>query len=163
MVERRLGMAVMLTLTWLPLAGSADEVPTDRHVGYYYPAPTSGETYVARSRVLDDSNRARRIGFVTVLTNQMLQAPYPPQFAIYAKGAEAEKLIIVGLNDNGFNSIYRARALLAMLTAQARVTPLFRDTNLAEVFTFLDLAKLLGFQLITVSDGRDFAHQIVIE
>ena len=72
-------------------------------------------------------------------------------------------MIIVGLNDSGLNSIYRARALLAMLTAQARVTPLFRDTNRAEVFTFLDLAKLLGFQLITVRDGREFAHQIVIE
>lgn len=163
MVGRGLWVALVLAMAWQPDAPAADEVPTDRHVGYYYPAPTSNETYAARSRVLDDSNRVRRIGFVTVLTNQMLQAPYPPPFAIYAKGAEAEKLIIVGLNDSGFNSIYRARALLAMLTAQARMTPLFRDSNLAEVLTFLDLAKLLGFQLVTVSDGRDFAHQIVIE
>lgn len=159
----RLSITVVLMSMWLPLGAGADEVPTDRHAGYYYPAPTSSETYVARSRVLDDSNRARRIGFATVLTNQLLQAPYPPQFAIYAKGAESEKLIIIGLNDSGYNSIFRARALLAMLTAQARMTPLFREANLTEIFTFLDLAKLLGFRLITVSDGREFAHQIAIE
>ena len=39
--------------------------------------------------------------FVTVLTAQMLQNPYPPQFAIFAKGTESEKLIVTGLTDNG--------------------------------------------------------------
>ncbi|MBM3598077.1 MAG: molybdopterin-guanine dinucleotide biosynthesis protein A [Alphaproteobacteria bacterium] len=144
-------------------ATRSDEVPTSRHAGYYYPSPSSTETYVARTRILADSDRQRRIGFVTLLTNQMLQNPYPPQFAMFAKGEHAEKLIIVGLHDQGFSSIYRARALLAMLTAAARVSPLFRETSLADVLTFLDLVKLLGFELVTVSDGREFAHQIVIE
>lgn len=149
-------------LIWPPAARS-DEVPTGRHAGYYHPPPASTETYVARTRILADSDRQRRVGFVTLLTNQMLHNPDPPPFAMFAKVEQTEKPIIVGLHDQGFISIYRARALLAMLTATARVSPLFRETSLADVLTFLDLVTLLGFELVTVSDGREFAHQIVIE
>lgn len=135
----------------------------DRHAGYYYPPPKSQETYVARAKTLPDSDRKRRIGFVTALTAQMMSNPYPPPFAIFAKGDEAEKLIIVALNENSYNTLYRMRGLLAMLTASARMTPFFNDSGVEDYFTFFDLAKLLGYTQITVSDGRDFAHQIFIK
>ena len=93
----------------------------------------------------------------------MLKNPYSPQFAIFAKGTEAEKLIIVSLNANTYNTLYRMRGLLAMLTAVARSTPLFKENAVQTYFTFFDLAKMLGFKIITVSDGLDFAHRIVIE
>lgn len=131
-----------------------------RHSDYYYPEPTTSEVYKARVPVLSGSDRRRRIGFVTVMTNEMLKNPYPPQFAIFAKGAQAEKLIITGLIDNSYNTIYRARALFAMLTAVARNTQLFRGQKQADRYTFFDLAHLLGFEQITFSDGSTFAHQI---
>ncbi len=93
----------------------------------------------------------------------MLGNPYPPQFAIFAKGSNAEKLIIVGLNDNTYNTIYRARALFAMLTAVARLTKLFQEYRVEELFTFFDLCKLLGFEQITITDGYEFAHQVLIK
>ena len=43
-------------------------------------------TYVARAVTLPQSSREARIEFVTSLTSQQLRAPYPPQFAIFAKG-----------------------------------------------------------------------------
>jgi len=135
----------------------------DRHVGYYYPEPASREVYDARVPTLHDSDRLRRIGFVTVLTAQMLKNPYPPQFAIFAKGAESEKLIVAGLTDNGYNTLFRARALFAMLTSMARSTNFFKEQPGADRYTFFDLAKLLGFELITFTDGDKFAHQIVLE
>ena len=135
----------------------------DRHVGYYYPEPASREVYDARVPTLHDSDRLRRIGFVTVLTAQMLKNPYPPQFAIFAKGAESEKLIVAGLTDNGYNTLFCARALFAMLTAMARSTQFFKEQPAADRYTFFDLAKLLGFELITFTDGDQFAHQIVLE
>ncbi len=135
----------------------------DRHVDYYYPEPASREVYDARVPTLHDSDRLRRIGFVTVLTAQMLKNPYPPQFAIFAKGAESEKLIVAGLNDSGYNTLFRARALFAMLTAMARSTQFFKEQPAADRYTFFDLAKLLGFELITFTDGDKFAHQVVLE
>ena len=135
----------------------------ERHAGYYYPPPKTQETYVARAKTLEDSDRKRRLGFVTALTAQMLANPYPPPFAIFAKGDDAEKLIIVGLYENSYNTIYRMRGLLAMLTATSRMTPFFNEMGVEDYFTFFDLAKLLGFTQITVSDGRDFAHRIDIK
>jgi len=133
----------------------------DRHEGYYYPPlSTSPEVYNARAITLPEASRKRRIAFVTALTNQMMRNPYPPPFAIFAKGDQAEKLIIVGLYDGGYNSLYRARGLLAMLTASARLTPIFRKHQVEDVFTFFDLLKLQGFHRVTVSDGKSFSHQV---
>ena len=152
-------LAAMAVLT----AGSAAWA-ADRHAGYYYPKPGSRETYTARASQLPEVSRRSRIAFVTHVMNEMIRTnPYPPQYAIFSKGAEAEKMIIVGLYGDSFNTRYRMRALLAMLTAVARVTPLFKEERVEDYFTFLDLCKMLGFRQLTVSDGRKFAHQITID
>ena len=135
----------------------------DRHAGYYYPEPKTVETYAARAVTLKDANRSRRIAFVTGLTRKMLDNPYPPQFAIFAKGDDAQKLIIVALYDNAYSTKYRMRGLFAMLTATARMTRFFSEFAVADYFTFFDLAKLLGFEKITFTNGDDFAHQILLK
>ncbi len=142
-----------------PLAARAD----DRHAGYYYPQPQSEETYYARAQPLPESNRERRLGFVTGITQAQMQAPYPMQHVIFAKGDEAEKLIILALADGYMDTIYRARGILAAMTAQARTTPIFADLDTDASYTFFDLAVLLGFKQITISDGQSFAHQITFE
>jgi len=154
----RLAVAAVAVLV-LARGAAAD----DRHAEYYYPPATSTEVYEARATTLADSDRARRIGFVTIMMHSLLAAPYQPDFAVFAKGEEAEKLIIVGLQDGRLNTIYRARAVFAMLTAMARDTELFREYGVQDIFTFFDLCKLLGFAQITISDGVAFTHQVMIE
>lgn len=154
----RLGVIVV----WMAIVPSAANAG-DRHAEYYYPTPQSEETYKARARTLEGSSRRSRIAFVTGLTNRMLQNPYPPEFAIFAKGAEAEKLIIVAVKGEAYDTLFRMRGLLATLTAVARVTPLFEQGAVQDFFTFFDLCKMLGFKRITVSDGRSFAHRINID
>ncbi len=136
---------------------------TDRYVGYYYPKPAAIEVYRARARTLPEADRRRRIGFVIGVVKQMRQRPYPPEYAVFAKGGKAHKLIIVSNRAGRLNTIYRVRALLATLTSVARTTPIFREYNVEDYFTFLDLVKMLGFELVTVSDGDTFTHQIVLE
>lgn len=154
--------AVALALA-VSAAARAQEPPDDRHAGYYYPAVTSAETYHSRVRTLPDSDRTRRIGFVTGVTTGQTERPYPPTTAMFAKGAQAEKLIFIGLEDGQMDTLFRARARLAMLTATARTTAVFRDLDPQAQYTFLDLLKLLGFTQITMSDGRTWAHQISID
>ncbi len=154
------GLAWVVVLAVAAPPAGADE---EHHAGYYYPQPQTVETYEARATTLPDVGRSHRLGFVTALTNQMLSIPYPPQFAIFAKGSNAEKLIIVGLYDNAYNTIYRARALFAMLTAVARMTKLFQEYRVAELFTFFDWCKMLGFEQITFTDGDKFAYQVIIK
>jgi len=129
-------------LAALVLSGPA--AASDRHAGYYYPEPQTREEYEARAVTLADSDRTRRIAFVTQLTNELLTKPYPPQFVVFAKGADAEKLIIVSLYDGAFDTLYRARALLAELTSVARLSRIFQEHRVEEIFTFFDLLKLLG-------------------
>jgi hypothetical protein len=157
---------VMALISVRPFMAEADDAVAatdDNHAEYYYPAPQTTETYEARVQTLQESDRSRRIGFVTGLTKQLLSQRFDPGYAIFAKGDDAEKLIIVALEAGHFDTIYRARALLANLTAISRMTPFFQQYTLADQATFLDLLKLLGFKQVTVSDGDKFAHQIEIK
>ena len=97
------------------------------------------------------------------MTQQLINGKYPPTFAIFAKGDDADKLMIVALQDGQINTLYRARAVLANLTALSRLTPFFRENAIADQGTFFDLLKLLGFTLVTISDGDKFSHQVKLE
>jgi len=143
----------------LPVEASAQ----DRHAGYYYPETGSEETYKARARTLPDSDRERRLGFIVGFTGELARDPAPQRFAVFAKGAEAEKLIIVALDDGIFATLFRARAVLATLTSRVRASPLFAELGVQSLFTFYDLAKLIGFEQITISDGRNWSHRVWIE
>jgi hypothetical protein len=157
------GLPAMVLCGLLALAPAAALAQEDRHSGYYYPEPGSREVYRARAQTLADANRRLRVGFVTAASQAMAARAYAPRFALYAKGEAAEKLLIVGLVDGPLDTLFRARAVLADLTAMARTLPIFSEFGVQDWFTFFDLAKLMGFKQITVSDGRGFAHQVAIE
>ena len=160
-LPRYLGCMALLALL-LTVAGGA--VADDRHAGYYYPAPTlPPEVYKARAKTMADAARATRIGFVTAISTQNRKLPYAPPAVMFAKGSEAQKLIIVALQDGRIDTIYRARALFADMTAQSRVLPVFKELGVQDYFTFFDLLKMLGFAQITISNGRDFTHQVLIQ
>jgi hypothetical protein len=155
-----------LILVAVVLSAGSWVTPTaaeDRHAGYYYPEPVTHETYIARAQTLPGASRNTRLAFVTGVVAQQGELPYPAQTAMFAKGVDAQKLIIVGLEENRMNTIYRARAVLAMLTAVARTTEIFQQFQVESEFTFLDLCKMLGFDQLTISDGKTFSHQFAIQ
>ena len=154
---------VVTAILLLVLAASGAARADDRHTGYYYPEHETAEVYEARAGTLPQADRTLRIAFVTGITNQNTSRPYPPQAAIFAKGDEAQKLIIVALVDGRIDTLFRARAEFANMTAAARLLPAFKEMGVQDYFTFFDLAKLLGFQQITITNGRDFAHQVIIK
>jgi hypothetical protein len=148
-------------LVWC--GASAPGAAQDRHAGYYYPEPTTREVYGARTDTLPEADRDMRIGFITGIAVGRAKKPYPPETAMFAKGTEAQKLIIVALIDGRLDTIYRARAMLANMTASSRMLPVFQNMDVDRSFTFFDLAKMLGFEQITVTNGRDFAYQVILE
>ncbi|MGI9508073.1 MAG: hypothetical protein ACR2QJ_01835 [Geminicoccaceae bacterium] len=134
----------------------------DRHAGYYYPEPESREIYRSEIPSLPGTNQQRRIGFVVNLSSNLLDKAYAPPFAMFAKGARGEKMLIVALQDGVLDTLYRARAHLANLTSIARSMPIFRQLGPAKL-NFFDLLKMLGFEQITISDGDAFAHQVQVQ
>ncbi len=135
----------------------------DRHAGYYYPEPSSSETYVANVPVARDALESSRAAFVIGLAAQQLQQNYAPAYHVFAKGERLEKMIIVATTDGTYDTLFRLRALLASLTSRARATPLFNQADRPHELNFLDFCKMMGFTQVTVSDGRSLAHQITVE
>ena len=142
---------------------AADDDSQSNHEGYYYPKPQTVEHFVSAAITLPESNQTRRQAFVIGMTQKLLDGQYAPGFAIFAKGNQSEKLIIVGMIDGQLNTIYRARALLAELTSVARATTFFQQNTPPEASNFFDFMKLLGFHQITITDGREFAHQVIVD
>jgi hypothetical protein len=155
-------LSALLSASLLLGAASAAHA-ADRHVGYYYPQPMSREVYEPRAATLADASRKGRIVFVTELTNQMMNNPYPSPFAVFAKGSDAQKMIITSLYADGYNTLFRMRGLLALPSARARSTAIFAQYQVEYLFTFLDLLKLFGFEQLAVTDGDQFAHQILLQ
>ena len=61
------------------------------------------------------------------ITNSMVKnSSYPPQFAMYSKGSRQQNLIIVGLRDDAYNTIFRAR-IIGAIDGGGRTTRLVRE------------------------------------
>ena len=142
-----------------PTATSAE----DRYVGYYYPKPTSTETFESTLKTIDGVDRPQRVQFVTVISQGTLQSAYRVPYAVFVKGEKADRLIVIGLQRGELDTVYRQRALLANMTTMARLSPFFQEHTVAEDSTFFDLLKLLGFSSVTITDGDKSAHQVTIK
>lgn len=158
----RYPLAFVVTV-FAALSSTSAAAAEDRHAGYYYPKPKATEVYKSPATTQKEMDRTRRVRFVIEVASQMLAKPHPPEFSFFAKGDQAEKLIVVSNFDGRLNTPYRARALLATLTSVARSTPAFVNERVDDIYTFLDFLKMLGFNQVTVSDGAAFSHQIKIE
>ncbi|MES0883642.1 hypothetical protein [Roseibium sp. SCP14] len=150
--------AVLVVLPGLLLPANA----LDRHAGYYYPQPQTTEAYISEVPVSPEADKRSRAAFVIGLAAQQAKQNYTPGYHMFAKGGDLEKLIIVATGDGQYDTLYRMRALLAALTSMARSTELFARTNRPQELNFLDFCKLIGFTQVTVSNGKDIAHQIKI-
>jgi hypothetical protein len=135
----------------------------DRYVGYYYPKPTSTETFESSMQTIQGAERAQRVQFVTVVSQGTIQSAYRVPYAVFVKGEKADKMIIVGMQQGELNSVYRMRALLANMTTMSRLSPFFQERTVAEDATFFDLLKLLGFKELTITDGEKLTHQVTIK
>lgn len=155
-------MRTLLIAVFLGLFSSLGHADDPRE-GYYYPMVGSTETFSRTLSASPPAERAVRVRFITELTKAQLAAPESPRFVVFTKGSRAQHMIIVALDDEIFRTLQRARALLAQLTANARATAFFRDTGLEAVATWFDLAKILGFEDIVISDGVTWAHRVYLE
>lgn len=158
---RRPGPALAALLALALAAGSP--AAADKLEGYHYPPVASEETFARRMIDGPLPTQEDREGFVTLITRAQLDAPANPTFSLFAKGGDSRALIMIGLDDASFRTLFRARAVLAQLTYNLRSTPFFREQGLATEATFFDMLQLLGFESLTVSDGVAWAHRIRFE
>lgn len=147
-------LTIVLCLVALPLAAQ------DKYEGYHYPPVTSSEVFDRVVRSPGVANKAVRVDFLTQLTKAQLAAPEAPQYAFFAKGEGSRQLIVIGLDDQTFKTLYRARGVMAQMTANVRSSPIFQGQNLQFLATFYDLLQILEFDSLVLSDGDSWAHRV---
>jgi len=87
---------IILSLLLLGAFGFAQSASAaDRHAGYYYPEPQSFEVYTSSFDALPNNSKLGRVGFTVGLNTQQQKRAYAPTHHLFAKGANAQKLIIV--------------------------------------------------------------------
>ena len=150
-------VVIFLLAIWLSIKTGA---AADRDVSYYYPASNNIETYKARMRTNVNSDRFSRIKIVNMMSGEFNSKSYPARAAIFAKGSQIDKIIIISMVDGYLDTIYRARALLQTLAPVVSNSPLFKDIKGRVFMEFFDLLKISGFKKITVSDGKNFSYQV---
>ncbi|MEM7189332.1 MAG: hypothetical protein AAF439_06950 [Pseudomonadota bacterium] len=155
-------LRMLLIVAALSLSGTSASAE-DRRQGYYYPPITSEEKFVREIPGAPPADRSVRANFITEMTKAMLAAPDTPPYVIFAKGGQAQHMIILALDDQIFKTLYRARAVLAQLTGNARSTDFFQKNNLQFTATWFDLAKMMDFKDIVISDGATWSHRVVLE
>lgn len=153
---RRLIVSIAFALTAL----ATGPATADDRADYYYPPVASSEVFDRTLTPTPPADRNVRIGFVTQVTQQQLQAAFPARYVLFAKGSDAQELIIMALDDEVFKTLFRARGVMAQLTAPTRTTQFFVENNLSGVATFYDMLKIMGFRLLTLTDGTTWSHQV---
>ena len=157
-------LAICLAAAFAAAAGpAAAQTAEDKYVGYYYPALTSSETFESSMQVLPGIDKAQRIVFTTIVAQGTLQSPYRVPYAVFAKGEQSDRMIVVGLQPGEMGTLFRVRAVLANMTTMARLSSFFRERTVAEDATFFDLLKMMGFRQVTVTDGDKLTHQVNIK
>lgn len=83
-----------------PMFASAE----DLSVGYYYPEITSQESFGCVLDLEFETSAELRSRFVTTLTKSRFESPANPNYVVFSKGTNSQKLIIVALDDRVFNN-----------------------------------------------------------
>jgi hypothetical protein len=125
---RLFGTLALLAIAIVAVA-PRDSIAKDRHAGYYYPEPTSGEIYKARARTLKMANRRNRITFVTGMTGRILKRPYAPEFSIFAKGTHAQKLIIVSTSGDAYDTFVPGAGPVGAVDRSSPCVAIVRETR----------------------------------
>ena len=74
-----------------PAAPAKPAAAEDRYIGYYYPKPTSTETYEFAMQTIAGVERAQRIQFITVVSQGTIQSAYRVPYAVFVKGEKADR------------------------------------------------------------------------
>lgn len=156
-------LAIIIASAFAIFTASNSANADDRYVGYYYPQVGSEEIYQAPLPVFAGVTRLSRVGFVTGLDQEQKKRPYPPIYHMFAKGGDAQKLIIVATEEGRYNTLFRLRGLLASMTADARTSPLFTKIGHVEQLNFFDLLKVVGFKEVVISNGKNIAHRVTLQ
>ena len=148
----------------LPIARSADAAALSAldarsGAGTYYPAVTSRDAPDVRFVRMAGVGPQQREFFVDQINIAAMTPGRTMAIVAQAIGEDRDTLVMLYLGDDGAMTPYLARGLLARMTSITRSAPAIAEMGLSSEFDIYNMAAMLGFRRIIVTDGRDFSHQ----
>lgn len=126
--------------------------------GVYFPAITSTETPTVRFPKLAGVGPQQRSVVVDQLNVAVATNGGVFPIVVQAVGEDRATLALTYMHTDSAMTPYIARAILARLTSLVRFLPAVTELGVSSEIDVYNMASVLGFDQIIVSDGRGFAH-----
>jgi hypothetical protein len=128
--------------------------------GVFYPKPKSFETADIRFAAMEGVGPQQRQVFADQINLAASQPGRAVPIVAQAVGEGHETLVFMYLESEGAGMTpYLARGILARLTSITRIAPAITEMGLSNAFDIYNMAAVLGFERIVVTDGRAFSHE----
>ena len=138
---------------------TAADIDETTGAGRYYPPASSLETADVLFRQMPGIGPRQRQAFVDQVNLAASTPGGPVPIVAQAVGADRETLVLLYAGGEGPMTPYLARGVLARLTSIARSAPVIMEMGLSSEFDAYNMASVLGFGRLVVTDGRAFTHQ----
>jgi hypothetical protein len=140
-------------------AHSAAAVDQTTGEGVYFPAVSSFDTPEVRFGKMAGVGPQQRSVVVDQLNVAVATNAGTLPILVQAVGEDRATLTFTYMNADSAMTPYIARGILARLTSVSRFLPAVTEMGLSSEIDVYNMAAVLGFERIIVTDGRDFAHQ----
>ena len=123
----------------------------------YYPPIVSADIPEVRFSAAAEAGAQKRHFFVDQINLAAAGNSFP--IVAQAVGADSATLVIMNIDTPEGITPYIARAMLARMTSVVRFLPEISELGLSAEFDIYNMAAVLGFNRIVVTDGREFSHE----
>lgn len=123
--------------------------------GRVYPPVTETEIRATQLSAKSDAGPLQRQYFVDRINMETSGRGLAAPIVVQGVGDARGTLVLMVSGGNGPLTPYIARALLARTTSVIRFAPVVSEMGLSEELDVYEVAAVLGFRQIVVTDGRD--------
>ena len=142
----------------MPPASSAEAfVDTQTGEGQYFPPVTATEDRPVRFGMMSGAGPAQRQYFTDRVNMETSGRGLSAPIVVQSVGAEQDVLVLMVSGFQEPLTPYISRGLLARMTSVVRFAPAVTEIGLSQKLDVYDVAAVLGFKQIVVTDGRTTA------
>lgn len=161
-----LGLASACQSAPMPPASSAEViVDAQSGEGWFYPPVKATEVRPVRFGMMSGAGPAQRQYFTDRVNMETSGRGLTAPLVVQSVGEEHDVLVLMVSGFHEPLTPYISRGLLARMTSVVRFTPTITEMGLSQELDVYDVASVLGFKQIVVTDGRSaaFATDLVAE
>lgn len=136
-------------------ASAAEDAQTGE--GRFFPNVTETEVRPVRFSAMADTGPSQRQYFTDRINMETSGRGLTAPIVVQCAGKEQDVLVVMVSGFQEPLTPYISRGLLARMTSIIRFAPTLAEMGLSEELDIYDVAAVLGFKQIVVTDGRDFA------